>query len=86
MLERHFAREIKQTEIKRGRCMSIKSYEEVVKYLKSKKRNKHLLIGNGFSMAYDPNIFSYNALSRLVEDSANELLSKLFAVINNRNF
>lgn len=66
--------------------MSIKSYEEVIKYLKSKKRSKHLLIGNGFSMAYDPKIFSYNALSRLVEDSDNDLLKKLFTVVNNRNF
>ena len=66
--------------------MEIKSYEEVIKHLKSQKRSKHLLIGNGFSMAYDTKIFSYNALSKLVEDSDNELLRKLFAVVNNRNF
>lgn len=41
------------------------SYTDVVKYLNSKHRIKHLLFGNGFSMAYDPNIFSYNALVHL---------------------
>jgi hypothetical protein len=66
--------------------MSILSYEEVLKHLKSQKRDKHLLIGNGFSMAYAPDIFSYNALSRFVEDSKNELLGELFSVIKSRNF
>jgi hypothetical protein len=45
-----------------------------------------LLIGNGFSMSYDPKIFSYNALSRFVEDSDHKLLRKLFEVIKTRNF
>lgn len=66
--------------------MNIQSYEEVVKHLKSQKRDKHLLIGNGFSMAYAPSIFSYNALSRFVEDSKNKLLGELFSVIKSRNF
>jgi hypothetical protein len=43
-------------------------------------------MGNGFSMAYDPEIFSYNALNRFIEDSNDELLNKLFSVINNKNF
>ena len=47
---------------------SFKTYQEVMDYLKSKKNRKiHLLFGNGFSMGYDPQIFSYNALSEFVK-------------------
>ncbi|OSS41919.1 hypothetical protein DESAMIL20_1472 [Desulfurella amilsii] len=64
----------------------MKTYQEIIDYLNSKKRQKHLLIGNGFSMAYNPSIFSYNALSRFVEKSKNDLLNELFTVIKNKNF
>ncbi len=37
-------------------------------------------------MAYDPKIFSYNALSTFIDDSQNELLIKLFSIINTKNF
>lgn len=40
------------------------SYSDVVKYLEKRKREKHLLLGNGFSIAYNPKIFSYNALKK----------------------
>jgi hypothetical protein len=40
---------------------SLQTYQDAVKYLK-KQKNKHLLLGNGLSMAYDAKIFSYNAL------------------------
>lgn len=66
--------------------MKIQSYEEVLAHLKKEKREKHLLLGNGFSMSYDPGIFSYNALSRFVESSSNDLLKKIFEIVNNRNF
>lgn len=62
------------------------SYKEVVGYLASKNREKHLLFGNGFSIAYDANIFSYNALSKFIDEIDNELLKKLFKVINTKNF
>ena len=62
------------------------TYEEVVQYLKEKKRTKHLLLGNGFSMSYDSKIFSYNALSDFIEKTDNRLLKKLFKVINTKNF
>ena len=64
----------------------MQTYQEIIDYLNSKKRQKHLLIGNGFSMAYNPNIFSYKALSRFVEESKNYLLNELFTVIKNKNF
>jgi hypothetical protein len=65
---------------------NLKSYDEVIKYLKSKSRTTHLLFGNGFSMAYDPGIFSYNALSTFIDRTDNDLLKKLFSVINTKNF
>ncbi|PVY42830.1 DUF4917 family protein [Pontibacter virosus] len=65
---------------------TLPSYNEVVTSLRKKKRIKHLLFGNGFSMAYDPKIFSYNALSTFIDDSQNELLIKLFSIINTKNF
>ena len=37
-------------------------------------------------MAYDPEIFSYNALSRFVDDIENEMLKRLFEIIKTKNF
>lgn len=45
-----------------------------------------MLLGNGFSMAYDAKIFSYNALSAFIENSEDELLKQLFNSINTKNF
>lgn len=64
----------------------IQSYEEVVGYLKKSNRKKHLLMGNGFSIAYDHKIFSYNALYDFLTELNNPVLSKLFEVINTKNF
>ncbi len=65
---------------------SLKTYQDIVKYLNKQKRTKHLLLGNGFSMAYDAKIFSYNALSTFIENSENDLLKELFKSINTKNF
>lgn len=62
------------------------TYEEVIKSLKDKKRQKHLLLGNGFSMSYDSSIFSYNALSKFFENHGNDILQKLFQIIKTSNF
>jgi hypothetical protein len=62
------------------------SYSEIIEYLNKELRKKHLLFGNGFSMAYDPGIFSYNALSAFIDKTENPLLKKLFEVINTKNF
>ncbi len=66
--------------------MSVQTFDEVMEHLNKENRERHLLIGNGFSMAYDPSIFSYNALSKFVEDSKNDILVKLFKAVNTRNF
>ncbi|MBN2426407.1 MAG: DUF4917 family protein [Calditrichaceae bacterium] len=66
--------------------MEIKSYKEVISHLNKENRQKHLLLGNGFSMAYDSNIFSYNAFSEFISSTENTLLKKLFNIINTSNF
>jgi len=62
------------------------TYQEVIDSLNKKKRTKHLLLGNGFSMSYDKKIFSYNALSDFVTKTKDKLLHKLFGIIETANF
>lgn len=62
------------------------SYDEVIKSLNEKQRQKHLLLVNGFSMSYDSGIFSYNALSKFLENLDNDILQKLFEIIKTSNF
>jgi hypothetical protein len=64
----------------------LKPYEEVISSLNKKQRAKHLLFGNGFSMAYDSNIFSYNALSKFIENTGDSLIRSLFEKLNTKNF
>ncbi len=66
--------------------MKLENYSDAIKHLNSQKREKHLLLGNGFSMSYDKNIFSYNALSDFFDKTEDSLLQKLFTIINTRNF
>lgn len=61
-------------------------YKWIIEKLTKANRPKHLLMGNGFSMAYDRNIFSYNALNNFIEQLENPILNKLFQVINTKNF
>lgn len=67
--------------------MNLLSYDEVTKQINQKKvKTKHLLIGNGFSISYDKNIFSYDALNTFIEDTQNDLVKKIFKLTNTRNF
>lgn len=66
--------------------MKLESYDVVSRYLQSRDRAIHLLLGNGFSMAYDRSIFSYNALHGFIERTGDELLSKLFDIVKTKNF
>lgn len=62
---------------------TLPTYQDVCDYLdKQKNRPKHLLLGNGFSMAYSSAIFSYNALYSFIDNLDNEVLSKLFHIVN----
>lgn len=65
---------------------SLPTYREITLSLEKKGRCKHLLFGNGFSMAYDHKIFSYNALSKFIEDTGNPIVKKLFERLNTKNF
>lgn len=62
------------------------NFADVVTELRKKRRKIHLLIGNGFSMAYDPAIFSYNALADFVVKINDPTLTKLFEVMKTKNF
>ncbi|NOQ23804.1 MAG: DUF4917 family protein [Bacteroidales bacterium] len=64
----------------------MKNYQQVIEYLNNKNRKKHLLMGNGFSIAYDYDIFSYNSLNSFIESIDNKLLNKLFEITDNKNF
>ncbi|MEQ1807001.1 MAG: DUF4917 family protein [Burkholderiaceae bacterium] len=50
------------------------------------KRKAHLLIGNGFSMAYDSSIFSYNALFDFVASLKDPLLAGVLGAMKTKNF
>ena len=64
--------------------------ETLADVLDSIKKNAgrpfHLLLGNGFSVAYDPAIFSYNALHSFVTKLNDGDLSKVLEVVETRNF
>lgn len=66
--------------------IELKNFDEILPYLDKKQRTPHLLLGNGFSMAYDHKIFSYNALQGFIEKIDDELLSKLFGIVKTKNF
>lgn len=63
-----------------------KSYEEVLDRIRKSGKNIHLLLGNGFSIAYDKDIFSYNALMRNLEAKGKNDLMKLFEITKTSNF
>lgn len=70
---------------------SLKTYQEVIDYLKEKrkkdkKRRINLLFGNGFSMAFNPDIFSYNALSNYVQNIKDKTAKEIFDIVGTTNF
>jgi hypothetical protein len=67
--------------------MKLENYPKIIEYLKKQtNRNIHLLLGNGFSMAYDSTIFSYNSLNAYVKQKGDEILRNLLSVTDNTNF
>lgn len=56
----------------------LKSYREVVDHFKQAHRKINLLLGNGFSIAYDRCIISYNAISRFIMEFDDEIIKKEF--------
>ena len=67
--------------------MKLETFDAVRESIdKNKNRKFHLLLGNGFSMAYDSDIFSYNALHDFVTKLSDEDLTTIFSVVRTRNF
>lgn len=69
---------------------NLQTYQQVITYLKDKKakdnRSINLLFGNGFSIAYDPKIFSYSALSQYISEATNPTIVELFDKLKTHNF
>lgn len=62
--------------------MDLKTFDDVAQAIeKNKDRKSSLLLGNGFSMAYDRDIFSYNALNEFVRKQDDEVLRRLLDVV-----
>lgn len=66
--------------------MHYEQFEEVMSSLSKKKRTVHLLLGNGFSMAYDREIFSYNALYDFVSSLDDPMLAGVLKAMKTKNF
>lgn len=67
--------------------MKLETFDDVLASIrKNPRRQFHLLLGNGFSVSYDPKIFSYNALHEFVKNLKDKDLSKILEVIETRNF
>jgi hypothetical protein len=67
--------------------MELETFDDVIKSIgKNKNRQFHLLLGNGFSMAYSSKIFSYNALHDFITKVDDEDLSTILKVIESKNF
>ena len=67
--------------------MKLESFDDVLASIKKNpEREFHLLLGNGFSVSYDPKIFSYNALHDFVKKLDDKDLSTILSVIETRNF
>src|SRR4051812_34779450 len=72
------------------RSMSVTciSFEEALKHAEaeSPQGRPTLLLGNGFSMAYDANIFSYKALFKSVDWSKAERVQRVFEALKTWDF
>ena len=65
--------------------MEIESYPDCLAHLQKQRRVLNLLMGNGFSMAYDNTIFSYNALHDFIDKLDDPVLPHLFKIVNSKN-
>ncbi|MFZ0255467.1 MAG: DUF4917 family protein [Gammaproteobacteria bacterium] len=68
--------------------MQLETFDEVLSSIEKNagQRQFHVLLGNGFSMAYDAEIFSYNALHKFITNLDDEDLTKILRVIETKNF
>ncbi|PCI52523.1 MAG: DUF4917 domain-containing protein [Alphaproteobacteria bacterium] len=67
--------------------MKLESFDDVYASIgKNRTREFHLLLGNGFSMAYDSEIFSYNALHDFISNFDDKDLITILSVVETKNF
>lgn len=67
--------------------MKLETFDDVLTSInKNPDREFNLLLGNGFSVAYDPDIFSYNALHDFVTKLKDKDLTMILGVIETHNF
>src|SRR5687767_4572641 len=67
--------------------MKLGTFDDVLASIKkNSKRPFHLLLGNGFSIAYDSVIVSEKALYDFIEKLEDKDLSKVLGVIETKNF
>ena len=67
--------------------MKLETFKDVLASIKkNSKRPFHLLLGNGFSIAYDSKIFSYNALHDFIKNLNDKDLTTILGVIETKNF
>jgi hypothetical protein len=62
------------------------SFEDALKQAESSHNRPTLLLGNGFGIAYDANIFSYKALFRSVDWSKAERVQRVFESLKTWDF
>jgi len=74
-------------QIRAGDKMKLETFDDVLTSIrKNSTREFNLLLGNGFSMAYDSDIFSFNALHDFVTKIKDKDLSTILDVLETRNF
>jgi len=67
--------------------MKLETFDDVLASIKKNPARKfHLLLGNGFSIAYDSSIFSYNALHDFIKNLSDKDISTILGVIETKNF
>lgn len=67
--------------------MEVQTFDEIIGHLnKRKNRPVSLLMGNGFSVGFDGNIFTYNALAKFLSSKSDDLINKLFEAVKTTNF
>jgi hypothetical protein len=65
--------------------VNVENYNDCLAELQGKQRQISLFLGNGFSMAYDAKIFSYNALQTFIAELSDPVINHLFNVVKSRN-
>lgn len=65
--------------------VKVENYSECLSELQRKRRQVSLLLGNGFSIDYNPSMFSYNALQTFIAELSDPVVNHLFQVVKSKN-